>query len=288
MPSRRQPARSPRLARAAAAIIVIGVVAGITYLLTTKHSPLVSEPTACAVAAGRQNVELTVSQSGIAATIAGVAARRDLPVKALQIAYATALQESKLTDLNYGDRDSVGVFQQRPSEGWGTAKEIENPVYASGRFFGALVAIPGYQHLPVYQAAQDVQHSADGSAYGQYAPVAGQLAGAFYGTSPHAFWCYYSGSTGKPRLTAAADALTSAFGHLPASVAGSPAIAVRVPRARVGWAVAAWLISHASSYGIRDVRYRGYAWLRGHGTGKWEQQATLARAPAAPNAVVFG
>ena len=288
MPSRSQPTRSPRLARAAATIIVVSVVVGITYLLTTRHSPLVSEPTACAVSAGRQDLELTVGQAGIAATIAGVAARRELPERAVQIAYATALQESKLTNLDYGDLDSVGVFQQRPSEGWGTTRQIENPVYASGRFFAALAAVPGYQHLPVYEAAQDVQHSADGGAYGQYATVGGQLASAFYGTSPHAFWCYYSTPAGKPRLAAASQALTSAFGHLRAGAVGDPAMAIRVPDAREGWAVAAWLISHAGAFGIGDVRYRGYAWLRGKATGKWEQRPAPARAPAAPNAVVFG
>lgn len=264
------------------------VVLGVIYLVTTRHSTLQQEPTACAVSAGPQEVQLTVGQAAIAATIAGVAARRDMPVRAVTIAFATALQESKLTDLSYGDLDSVGVFQQRPSQGWGTTKEIENPVYASGRFFAALAAVPGYQHLPVYQAAQDVQHSADGSAYGQYATVGAQLAGGFYGTTPHALWCYYNGTAGKARLAAAAKALTGTFGRMPTARAGDPAIAMRVPRAREGWALAGWLITHAQSYGISNVRYRGYEWLRGHGTGKWVPTPATARTRADPDAVVFG
>jgi hypothetical protein len=288
VPNSPQPVRSPRLARTAAGIIVLLVVVGVIYLLTTKHSPLQQQPTACAVSAGPQQVQLTVSQAAIAATIAGVAARRDLPVRAVTIAYATALQESKLTDLNYGDRDSVGVFQQRPSEGWGTTRQIEDPVYASSRFFAALSAVPGYQHLPVYQAAQDVQHSADGSAYGDYATVGAQLAGAFYGATPHALWCYYNGKAGHARLTAAAKALTATFGRMPTAKAGDPAIAVRVPRAQEGWAIAGWLITHAQSYGIGNVRYRGYEWLRGHGTGKWLPRPATSRTPADPDAVVFG
>ena len=288
MPNSPQPVRAPRLARTAAGIIVLLVILGVVYLLTTKHSPLQQEPTACAVSAGPQQVQLTVSQAAIASTIAGVAARRDLPVKALTIAYATALQESKLTDLNYGDRDSVGVFQQRPSEGWGTTKEIENPVYASGRFFAALAAVPRYQHMPVYKAAQDVQHSADGSAYGQYATVGGQLADAFYGTTPHAMWCHYNGRTGKAKLTAAAQAMAAIFGPLGTTPAGDPTLSVRVPRAREGWAIAGWLITHAQSYGISNVRYRGYEWLRGHGTSKWVHRPAGSRTPAGPDAVVFG
>jgi hypothetical protein len=288
VPNSPQPVRSSRLARAAAGVIVLAVVLGVVYLLTTKHSPLQQVPTACTVAAGPQEVQLTVSQAEIAATIAGVAARRDMPVRALTIAYATALQESKLTDLNYGDRDSVGVFQQRPSEGWGTTRQIEDPVYASGRFFAALAAVPRYRQIPVYQAAQDVQHSADGSAYGQYATVGAQLADAFYGTAPHALWCYYNGQPGKAQLTAAAKAMTSAFGPMTTRRAGDPALAVRVRRAAEGWTIAGWLITHAGSYGITDIRYRGYEWVRGHGTGKWLPRPATSRTPADPNAVVFG
>lgn len=288
MPNSPQPVRSTRLTRIVAGTIVVLVAAGVTYLLTTKHAGLQPEPTACAVAAGRQDLQLTVSQAAIAATIAGVAARRDMPVRAVTIAYATALQESKLTDLNYGDRDSVGVFQQRPSEGWGTTTEIENPVYASGRFFAALAAVPGYERLPVYKAAQDVQHSADGSAYGQYASVGAQLADAFYGTQPHAIWCYYSDPAGKPRLTAAARALTGTFGWMRTARAKDPGIEVRVHRAAEGWTIAGWLITHADDYGISTVRYRGYEWLRGHGTGKWLSGPASSSGPAGPDAVVFG
>ena len=84
------------------------------------------------------------------------------------MAYAAALQESKLQNLPYGDRDSVGVFQQRPSQGWGPRRDLENPVYATSKFFGALAKVPGYQRMPIYQAAQAVQHSADGLAYQRF------------------------------------------------------------------------------------------------------------------------
>jgi len=269
-------------------VIVVIVVIGVTYLLTTKRVPVILEPTACTVAAGRQELGLTVPQAAIAATIAGVATRRDLPVRAVTIAYAAALQESKMADLDYGDRDSVGIFQQRPSEGWGTPQEIENPVYASTRFFAALAAVPDYEHMPVYQAAQAVQRSADGYAYGQYATVGAQLADAFTGSTPHDLWCYYADSGGKARLAAASKALTSTFGYLPIHRSGDPAEAVQVSKVRVGWAVAAWLMSHADSYGISDIRYRGYEWLRGHGSGTWLRLRGRAGTPAGPDAVVFG
>jgi hypothetical protein len=282
-------ARRPRLPAIAAATVVVVIVVGLVFVLVTKRLPLIPPPsTSCTALAGKQELPLSVGQAGIAATIAGVATERDLPARAVTIAYAAALQESKLTNLNYGDRDSLGVFQQRPSEGWGTPTEIENPVYATTRFFAALTAVPGYLHMPVYQAAQAVQRSADGYAYDQYAVVGAQLASAFYGTLPHAMWCYYASPTGKPRLTAAATALTGTFGALRSGSVGDPAVAVQVPRVRVGWAVAAWLISHASSYGITNVRYQGYEWLARHGSGTWTRERSSAAAPGGPAAVVFG
>src|SRR5579875_681264 len=159
--------------------------------------PLVSS-SGC-LARGRQAVvPLTTGQAEIAATIAGVALSRSMPVRAVTIAYAAALQESGLADLPYGDRDSVGVFQQRPSQGWGTRRQLLDPVYASARFFAALARVAGYQRLPVYQAAQAVQHSADGRAYGQYAGQGAAMATAFTGQVPHGVWCWYGSPVRGP------------------------------------------------------------------------------------------
>src|ERR1700751_888141 len=145
---------------------------------------------------------LDTDQAAIAATIAGVAVRHRLPRHAVPIAFAAALQESELQNLDYGDRDSVGVFQQRPSQGWGTTAELEDPVYATTKFFAALVRVPGYTRMPVDQAAQDVQHSADGSAYEQWAEGATLLAGYFTGTSPAGVSCWYTPAE-KPDLAGA-------------------------------------------------------------------------------------
>jgi hypothetical protein len=289
VPNSSRSARSLRLSRGAAAGVVLVVIAGLIYLVVSKRMPLIPPPpTSCTALSGKNELPLSVGQAGIAATIAGVATKRDMPVRAVTIAYAAALQESKLTDLDYGDRDSVGVFQQRPSEGWGTPQQIENPVYATGRFLAALAEVPGYLRMPVYQAAQAVQRSADGYAYDQYAEVGAQLASAFYGSLPHAMSCYYADPLGKPHLTAASQALDGTFGDLQSATVGDPAVAIDVRRPDEGWAVAAWLISHASSYGISDVRYQGYEWLGRHGSGLWKRERTSARTPVAPGAVVFG
>jgi hypothetical protein len=288
------PAGSVWKGRVAATAIVLVVAACVVYLVTTKRASLIpAQPTSCTAAADQQQVPLSVSQAGIAATIAGVAARHDLPERAVTIAYAAALQEAKLTNPDYGDRDSVGVFQQRPSEGWGTAEEIMNPVYATSRFFAALETVPGYLHMPVYAAAQAVQRSADGYAYDQYASLGAQLASAFTGAEPHSVWCYYNGRVGKPRLAAAARAIADTFGAVRVRAAKDPALAVGILAAgrrtvHDDWAVAAWLVAYAGTYGIATVSYHGYEWMRGHTPGTWRRLSGRALARADPTSVVFG
>jgi hypothetical protein len=237
---------------------------------------------------GAQGLVLSTGQAAIAATIAGVASERHLPDRAVAIAYATALQESKLSNLDYGDRDSVGVFQQRPSEGWGTARQILDPVYATSRFFEALVAVPNYLHMPIYQAAQDVQHSADGSAYAQYADMGSELATAFTGTEPRGVWCTYAGEPGTARLVAAGRMLGTAFGPVSHHVSGDPAETMTVRDPRQGWAIASWLVANAAEYGIGFVRYQGYQWRGFTGSGHWTRQPAGARPRAGPAALVFG
>lgn len=106
-------------------------------------------------------------------TATGVAMR--VPARGQVVALATALQESGLRNLAYGDRDSLGLFQQRPSQGWGTAAEVMDPVHASARFYAALRKVPGWESLAVAQAAQAVQRSAFPDAYAKWEPLAAAL-----------------------------------------------------------------------------------------------------------------
>ena len=228
----------------------------------------------CQAGTGPNALQLDFGQAAVAATIAGVAVREHLPREALTIAYAAAMQESKLENLGYGDLDSVGVFQQRPSQGWGTAAQLQDPAFAAAAFFHALVRVHGYTKLPVYQAAQAVQHSADGSAYQQYAQPGAQLAASFTAT-PHAVTCWYDpatqaasqGVSTRLNLKGAISGLTDAFGRPGASgavrtvaTAGSGKSQSLKVTTHSGWAVASWLVANASSYGITRVRYGGYQW----------------------------
>ena len=275
-------------------------LAAIGYLVfgSPRHQalpPAPPPPPGCEAGTGNDAIPLDTGQAGIAATIAGIAARHRLPRRAVTIALATALQETKLQNLDYGDRDSVGVFQQRPSQGWGTTAELEDPVYATTKFFAALVKIPGYTTMPVYQAAQDVQHSADGSAYAQWVGLATLLAGDFTGTSPAGVSCWYT-PAGKADLAGALRQLTGTFGPQ-----GTDGVLVRVTTVRSGkknrketvvhvqqdgaWMVAGWLVAHAQQYGLSQIRYAGYVWNAANGSMGW-QRASKTASPVPRGSIV--
>ena len=264
-------------------LIVVVVVVGL-YVAFRSVAPLL-QGTDCTATGDGQAIALDTGQAGIAATIAGVAQKQAMPTRAVTVAFAAALQESKLRNLSYGDRDSVGVFQQRPSEGWGPRRDLEDPVYATSRFFQALAKVPGYQQMPVSQAAQAVQHSADGQAYEQYQQMATQMTAAFTGQAPHGVWCWYAQKIGRDaRVDAATSGLAHAFGPQSTRATVDPGLIVQVRSAPMGWAVAAWLVSHAQQYRIDNLQYEGYQWTAANGKQGWAK----AVSPAPPGSLVLG
>jgi hypothetical protein len=114
-----------------------------------------------------------------AAIIINVGSTMKMPPRAWVIAVATAMQESRLTNLgNLGarnDHDSLGLFQQRPSSGWGTPAQVMDPVYASTKFYEKLKTIDGWENMPLTRAAQRVQISAYPDAYAKHEPLATQI-----------------------------------------------------------------------------------------------------------------
>ena len=121
-----------------------------------------------------------------AKTIVQQAIAKHMGLRAAVIAVATSMQESTLLNLNYGDRDSLGLFQQRPSCGWGTPAQIQHPAYAADAFLNALhgyqVRNPDWAHQPLWQAAQGVQGSAFPSAYAKWEAQAAHLVAS---VTPH-------------------------------------------------------------------------------------------------------
>jgi len=120
--------------------------------------------------------QLSQEQMHNAAVIVAVGQQYPTPARAWVIAIATALQESNLH--NYGDlgsrndHDSPGLFQQRPSQGWGTPAQIMDPVYASRKFYAKLLAVSQWQNRSLTRAAQAVQRSAYPDAYAKHEPLA--------------------------------------------------------------------------------------------------------------------
>ncbi|WKN18896.1 NlpC/P60 family protein [Streptomyces sp. JUS-F4] len=119
-----------------------------------------------------------------AKTIQATGVAMNIPARGQVVALATALQESGLRNLTYGDRDSLGLFQQRPSKGWGSASQILNPVHASTKFYEGLKKVSGWQSLSVTQAAQAVQKSGFPEAYAKWEPLATALLKKANGASP--------------------------------------------------------------------------------------------------------
>jgi hypothetical protein len=281
--------RRPLIALTVLVVVAGGLTVGgfIAYNDWGRYVNRVLTVPGCQAGTGVNAIGLDFGQTADAAIIAGVAARERLPREALTVAYATAWQESKLENLPYGDLDSVGIFQQRPSEGWGSKAQLEDPAYAAAAFFRALVKIPGWAKLPVDVAAQDVQRSADGTAYEQYAQSGAALA-ADLTAAPHAITCWYDpasqaasdGVSAKLNLRGALSGLADAFGRpgagravTSASVARSGGSAVISATRGDGWTTADWLVANASSYGITQVSYGGYQWTAGLNETSWQAKS---------------
>jgi hypothetical protein len=271
-------------------IVVLLIVIGIGgYALYNKYIvPIFAAGPGCSAGTGANEISLDFGQAADTATIAGVAARMKLPTQALTIAYATSYQESKWENLYYGDQDSHGIFQQQADVGvWGTVAETENPEFASTSFFNALVKVPDYTTIPVSEAAQDVQKSADGSAYQQWATQGANLA-ADYTSAPHAVTCWYNPTTQAKaqgvspalNLHGAATQLDEVFGTPGQSGALTDVTRIDSGSADeitttsgAGWTVADWLVANASSYGITQVSYDGYQWTASLKETSWQPNA---------------
>ncbi|MEV7145413.1 C40 family peptidase [Streptomyces sp. NPDC093084] len=131
-----------------------------------------------------EGLDLPAEQVPNAATIVAVGLSLNVPAKGQIIALATAMQESRLRNLAYGDRDSLGLFQQRPSQGWGSAEQIRDPTHASEQFYKHLLKVSGWQQITVTQAAQAVQKSGLPDAYAQWEKLATALQAAIARTFP--------------------------------------------------------------------------------------------------------
>jgi hypothetical protein len=258
--SRSKPRRRPA-AIVGVVVVAVCTLAGVAYL----RSPTASSPDpTCLAASPAGRVHLKVSQAANAATIAAVGKREGLVDHAVTVALVAALQESKLENLPFGDLDSIGLFQQRPSQGWGSPAQLMEPDYAATAFYAALRRVPGWEALPVGDAAQAVQHSAAPDAYGPWEQDGRVLADALTGETSAAFSCRFD----PPAAAGAPGSLAAAV----SAELGPPALGTSVAEAR-GWTVASWLVAHGYTYHITSVSFLGYLWTPS--SGQWERRVPV-------------
>ena len=246
-----------------AVLAVLGVIIGVKLSRSGIKIPGFKTEECTATADGVATLDL--DQMANAATIAAVGIRRNLPERAITIAIATAFQESKLHNLSGGDRDSIGLFQQRPSQGWGTEEEIADPRYAAKRFYQALLRVKGWQSMSVTAAAQSVQRSAVPDAYQQWAEESSVIARAFLGDVSRAVACRIGdspASRGTKAVTGLHNLLRGDWGDAVAigAISDPNAVALAVPDNRAGWQYAHWLVAHAQGTGVMRVRFGSQQW----------------------------
>lgn len=247
-------------------LVILGVVAVLVAVLVAaglagyrKVTEAASSPT-CQATAADNSVSFSPEQTANAALISAISVRRQLPPRAATIAVATAIQESKLRNLRFGDRDSLGLFQQRPSQGWGTEAQILDPVYATGRFYDALVKVKDYGSREITQVAQEVQRSGFPEAYADHEQEGRILASTLTGLSPAGLGCRL-----KPVEQAGDGAVVVADLQSQLGVAASQQgtqVTLTGSTAEQAWAAGQWAVARAEAYGIDRVQVGSKAWQR--------------------------
>jgi hypothetical protein len=268
--------RNTRLTIALVCVLALVVAAAIGGRAIWNAFKTTFSSSSCTVG----SYELDTSQASVAAQMVGAASKRfqpALPLHASVLALMAGLQESKLTNIpaGQGDRDSVGVLQQRPSQGWGhyRANPLTDVTEATSEFLSHLVKVPHWRTKAPAAAIQAVQISADGSAYAKHEDEATALARAFAGRRAAGVSC----SIEKPTKVASTSRVIGLLRHqLPVNRPSASGRTIRVPGA--GWQTTAWFVANADRLGIDSVGYRGKTWTRSDG---WKTSSAGSKAVVA-------
>jgi hypothetical protein len=281
------------------AVVALGAVATAVVLVDRGAVPPLLDTSGCTAEVDGHTVEVDLEQAENAALITAVAVERGMPARAASIALATAYQESKLYNIDYGDRDSVGLFQQRPSQGWGSVAQLTDPVYATNAFYDALQKVDGYDSMEITVAAQEVQRSGYPDAYADHEKDGRALASALTGNSRAALWCDVPGDADEADDTIDETGLVSraavvrrdletrfgalslggfepggvSSGHMEGSahyegraidVFFRPVTAENKKR---GWAMASYLVANADRLDVKTVIFDDRIWRAGSWSG---------------------
>lgn len=252
------------------ALVGGGIYTAVSFL--QRSETLVTER--CTADVGTQSAELATDQAGNAALITALAVRRGLPPRAASIALATAMQESKLRNIVHGDQagpDSRGLFQQRPSQGWGTEAQVMDPYYATNAFYDALVKIPGYESLEITDAAQRVQRSAYPRAYAQHEDMGRSFASGLTGQTPESVRCTLRAPQEAGLPSTVESGLAAAYGPL-GTVTEGDSLVVEASGSQA-WSVAQWAVANAKELAVTRVDVSGRSWQRQDADGWQESDA---------------
>ncbi|WP_199433856.1 C40 family peptidase [Qaidamihabitans albus] len=210
-----------------AAVVAVLLAAGTVAIIEGQRqqaalgmgvTPLSCEASIGPTQPGMQNAgaadatNLDAEQRDIVALIISIGKERGLSPRAWQIAIQAGMTESGLRNLNYGDRDSLGIFQMRPSMGWGTVAQVTNPPYQVNKFYDVLESVPDWQNRRPGDVAQAVERSAFPDRYHEWEPMAVHLVENM-GNVPDAAGCGEGMGAALPPNEAAATAIEFALGE---------------------------------------------------------------------------
>jgi hypothetical protein len=212
----------------------------------------------CVATADNRSVVLDLEQARLTSIIVGLSVRRGLAPRAASIAMATVYQETGIRNLDHGDRDSVGLFQQRPSQGWGTVERLQDPYYATRKFYEALVKVDGWETGDINDVAQRVQRSGHPEAYRDHEADGRVLASVFTGSSPGGLTCLERADRAGD-VDGLVNALEKSLGPVDHDVQGVT-VTVAAGRERLAWAYAHSAVANAAHYGVTTVTIGDQTW----------------------------
>ena len=261
-------------------LLVTGVYVGVEWFRTGMDLG----GQVCRATASGTTVSFSPEQMDNAATIVGIGMGRGLPARAGTIAIATAIQESKLRNIDYGDRDSLGLFQQRPSQGWGSPEEILTPEYSTNAFYDALVRIDGYQDMVITEVAQEVQRSAYPDAYADHEIEGRVIASTLAGHTTESMVCRLDAPTGHTVYDDLLRDLESHLGVTGAVSADGRSVTVDAGSPQQAWSVGQYLVAKAERHAVTEVQVDDRRWVRRSGPSSLEWQP--AESPVGQTRVV--
>ncbi|HUP99144.1 MAG TPA: hypothetical protein VM093_01670 [Aeromicrobium sp.] len=258
-------------------IVIAAILAAVVLvaIVLTDREPTRGEY--CTADVGATHAQIDLEQARWTTLMAAIGQRRGLPPRATTIAIATAFQESKIHNLDYGDRDSVGLFQQRPSQGWGTREQLLQPNYSINAFYDSLAQAEGYESMRITDAAQHVQRSGFPGAYAEHEDYARALASALRGYSTAAFSCTINPTGGGLVATVSSD-IIAAFGRIPMRTSNTTLVlplSGRGPDVEArGWALAHYAVGNAARLQITSVSFDGQRWTAADSPDGWVPSAS--------------